>query len=68
MSKAGSINPLMSSSVVSCQNGHYAQSSRAQHLKSRQWPEVSDFVARFGKLRESNNTRPYENRTRFMAV
>ena len=35
---------------------------------SRQWPEVSDFVARFCTLRESNNTRPCENRTRFKNV
>ena len=31
----------------------------------RQWPEVSDFVARFCTLRESENTRTCENRTLF---
>ena len=30
----------------------------------RQWPEVSDFVALFCTLRESENTRPCENCTR----
>ena len=30
---------------------------------TRQWPEASDFVARFWTLRESNNTCPCENRT-----
>ena len=34
-------------------------------VHTRQWPEVSDFVARFCTLLESNNTRPCENRTRF---
>ena len=33
---------------------------------SRQWPEVSDFVARFFTLHESKNLRPCENRTRFL--
>ena len=32
---------------------------------TRQWPEVSDFVARFCTLRESENTRTCENCTRF---
>ena len=36
-------------------------------LPLRQWPEVSDFVARFCTLRESENTRTCENRTRFHA-
>ena len=31
----------------------------------RQWPKVSDFVARFCTLRESKNLRPCENRVRF---
>ena len=26
-------------------------------MEGRQWPEVSDFVARFGTSRESENTR-----------
>ena len=30
----------------------------------RQWPKVSDFVARFCTLCKSNNTRPCENRAR----
>ena len=36
-------------------------------VAGRQWPEVSDFVARFCtfKLRESENTRPCEKRVRF---
>ena len=33
-------------------------------IRLRQWPEVSDFVARFCTLCESENTRPCENRTR----
>ena len=32
-------------------------------LSSRQWPEVSDFVARFCTLHESNNTRTCDNLT-----
>ena len=32
---------------------------------TRQWPEVSDFVARVCTLRGSNNTRPCVNRTLF---
>ena len=35
------------------------------YMPPRQWPEVSDFVTRFCKLHESENTRPCENRTRF---
>ena len=31
--------------------------------ESRQWPEVSDFVARFCTLHESENTRTFENCT-----
>ena len=34
-------------------------------MASRQWPEVSDIVARFCTLRESENTRTCENRTLF---
>ena len=34
----------------------------------RQWPEVSDFVARFCTLRESKITRTSENRTRAILV
>ena len=41
----------------------YGQRLRGS-VSSRQWPEVPDFVARFCTLRESNNTRPCENRTR----
>ena len=33
-------------------------------IVTRQWPEVSDFVARFCTLRESENTRTCENCTR----
>ena len=33
-------------------------------MGSRQWREVSDFVARFCKLRKSENTRTCENCTR----
>ena len=32
---------------------------------ARQWPEVLDIVARFCTLRESENTRTFENCTRF---
>ena len=40
--------------------------SRLRRLGSGpHWPEASDFVARFCTLRESNNTRPCENRVRF---
>ena len=35
-------------------------------MRARQWPEVSDFVARFCTLRESENTRTCENFTRFV--
>ena len=34
-------------------------------LAARQWPEVSDFVARFCTVRESKNTLTCENRVRF---
>ena len=48
----------------SCQQNHHPL-----HLSlPRQWPEVSDFVARFCTLHESENTLPYENCTRLNTV
>ena len=40
---------------------HPARGRRWALSGSRQWPEVSDFVAHFCTLRESENTRTFEN-------
>ena len=40
-----------------------SKEAEAEAQPVRQWPEVSDFVARFCTLRESENTRTCENCT-----